>query len=130
MKRLTFAACLIALLWSVVLLPLADAQVAFGLQKFGSFDGGQFDTVNLGDLDLYFSVPIVHKAGRGIPFTYDLNYDSSMSQPVNFGAYSQWQPITNIGGVAVYWGWQGLGPVFTPYLSYTATYSQGTCGMS
>jgi RHS repeat-associated protein len=107
---------------------IAAAQVQLGTQKFGSFGGGEFDTVNLGNLDVHFTVPIIHKAGRGIPFNYDLSYDSSIYQIITVNGQQIWQPLTNVGGVASYWGWQGLGPVFEPYVGYTVTFSTGICG--
>ena len=57
---------------------LASGQVATGTPAFGSYGGGPFDTVNLGNLNVHFSIPILHKAGRGMPFNYDLSYDSSV----------------------------------------------------
>jgi len=63
---------------SLVLLPTSYAQVSTGITPFGSFGGGPFDVVNLGNLNVHFTIPILHKAGRGMPFTYDLSYDSSI----------------------------------------------------
>src|SRR4029078_12285281 len=63
---------------------------------------GPFDSVNLGNLNVHFAVPILHKAGRGIPLAYDLTYDSSIWTPVTVGSTTTWQPATN-------WGWS------TPY---------------
>ena len=60
------------------LVPYSLSQVATGIIPFNSYGGGPFDTVNLGNLNVHFSVPVLHKAGRGIPFVYDLNYDSSI----------------------------------------------------
>jgi hypothetical protein len=60
---------------------VASAQVATGIPPFGSFGGGPFDSVNLGDLNVHFAIPVLHKAGRGMPFIYDLSYDSSLWTP-------------------------------------------------
>jgi RHS repeat-associated protein len=89
---------------------LATAQVSTGTPPFGSFAGGSFDTVNLGNLNTHFAVSLLHKAGRGTPFTYDLNYDSSIWQPVTSGSTTQWQPAQN-------WGWRGSTEVTTGYMS-------------
>ena len=62
----------------VLLTGVASAQIATGTPPFGSFGGGPFDTVNLGNLNVHFAIPVLHKAGRGVPFTYDLSYDSSI----------------------------------------------------
>jgi RHS repeat-associated protein len=106
----------------------SQSQVATGILRFNSYGGGPFDTVNLGNLNVHFSVPVLHKAGRGVPFAYDLNYDSSIYRPVVSNGTSSWQPVTNIGNIASYWGWQGLGPVFSPYAGYQVTYFTNSCG--
>jgi hypothetical protein len=48
---------------------VASAQVATGTTAFGSFGGGPFDTVNLGNLNVHFAVPILNKSGRGTSFS-------------------------------------------------------------
>ncbi|MGA7630598.1 MAG: hypothetical protein WCB11_07510, partial [Terriglobales bacterium] len=45
-----------------------SGQVATGTPPFGSFGGGPFDTVNLGNLNVHFAIPVLNKAGRGLPF--------------------------------------------------------------
>src|SRR5216684_1054598 len=77
----------------------AFGQVATGMPPFGSFGGGPFDTVDLGNLNVHFAIPILHKAGRGLPFNYDLSYDSSVWTPVGSSGSQSWQPAAN-------WGWQ------------------------
>jgi len=59
-------------------------HAATGLQPFGSFSSGPFDIVNNGDLNVHFEIPIVSKAGRGLPF-------SSFS-PSTLWSGSQWYP--------------------------------------
>jgi RHS repeat-associated protein len=119
----------------ILLLPLLSlvryslSQVATGIIPFNSYGGGPFDTVNLGNLNVHFSVPVLHKPGRGIPFVYDLNYDSSIYRPVVSGGTTSWQPVTKVANIASYWGWQGLGPVYSPYATYSVTFSSGTCGI-
>jgi len=39
------------------------------------------DTINLGNLNAHFAVPIFHKTGRGVDFAYDLSYDSAIWYP-------------------------------------------------
>lgn len=100
---------------SILLSSPATAQISIGTPKFGSFDGGQFDTVNLGNLNVHFAIPIVHKAGRGVPLAYDLTYDSSVWSPVTSGSTTSWQPATK-------WGWS------TPWVGaagYIATQETG-----
>ena len=98
----------IAVLWGAI----AGAQVVTGTPPFGSFGGGPFDTVNLGNLNVHFSIPVLRKAGRGMPFTYDISYDSSIwTQGVSNGV-TQWQSVTNLG-------WRGDTEITTGYLSYS-----------
>jgi hypothetical protein len=59
---------------------VASAQVATGFPPFGSFSGGPFDTINNANLNIHFEIPIVSKAGRGLPFNAVLTYDSSIWQ--------------------------------------------------
>ncbi len=90
-------------------------QPATGLPPFGSFSGGPFDTVNNGNLNVHFEIPIINKAGRGLPFTYTLTYDSSVWYP-----YGAWTPVSN-------WGWSAVTAVaLTGYVSYSAA-PQGPC---
>src|SRR5438270_13360656 len=79
---------------------LAQTQPAIGTPAFGSFGGGPFDVVNLGNLNVHFAIPVLHKAGRGMPFNYDLSYDSSVWYPVGSSGNQSWQPLAK-------WGWLG-----------------------
>lgn len=119
------ARCTISLLISATLL-FAQAPET-GAPPFSSTGGGPFDLVNLGDLNVQFSVPIVHKAGRGIPFNYDLTYESSIYEIATVNGHQVWQPIQSVGDVASYWGWQMLGPVVTPYVSYNSSQNTDYC---
>jgi hypothetical protein len=78
-------------------LPLR-AQVATGVPSFSSFGGGPFDTVDEANGNVSFAVPVVSKAGRGMPFTYSLVYNSSVWVPYNSVGTSVWTPVP-------YWGW-------------------------
>jgi RHS repeat-associated protein len=97
------------------------SQVSTGMPPYGSFGGGPFDVVNLGNLNVHFSIPVLHKAGRGTPFTYDLSYDSSIWTPVTSSGVTQWQPATN-------WGWRGITEAQTGYLSYQTSTSKDNFG--
>jgi len=92
--------------------PLAIAQVSIGTPAFSSLGGGPFDTVNLGNFDVHFTIPVVNKAGRGTPFNYNLAYDSSIWTPTPVSGSTVWQPATN-------WGWQGQTEVATGYITYS-----------
>ena len=69
-----FKACSLVML--IFAAAIASSQVATGMPPFSSLGGGPFDTINLGSLNVHFAIPVVHKSGRGMPFTYDLSYDS------------------------------------------------------
>ena len=111
-----FASALIAL----TALP-ASAQVATGVPPFGSFNRDDPDTVNLGNLNVHITIPVLHKAGRGTNFTYDLSYDSSIWYPAGATGYQTWVQIANN------LGWRGQTEVITGYFSYGFSY-QIICG--
>lgn len=87
----------------------ARAQVATGTPPFGSFGGGP-DVINLANLNAHLAVPVVNKAGRGMPFNYTLTYDSSVWYPVVSGSTTSWQPVN-------YWGWGVQTAVTTGYVN-------------
>jgi len=62
-------------------------QVATGNYSYGTFDNKGFDTINVGNLNVYFSIPVLNKAERGSPLQYSLDYNSSI-----------WHPVTTSGG--------------------------------
>ena len=64
------------------------AQPQTGTYTLGAFDTKTFDTINIGNLNVYFSVPVRSKPGRGLPFYYNLAYNSS----IWFPAGTRWQP--------------------------------------
>jgi len=86
------------------------SQVATGTPRFGSFAGESFDTVNLGNLNVHFAVPVFSRAGRGIPFSYVLSYDSSVWNMTSVGGSQTWTPVAS-------WGWRGVTEVTTGYVS-------------
>jgi hypothetical protein len=99
------------LLFLLLATSVVSAQVATGTPPFASLNGGPFDTVNLGNLNVHFSIPIVHKAGRGMPFAYDLGYDNSVWAPAPVGGQQTWQPVFN-------WGWAAQTAIKVGYLSF------------
>jgi len=121
MKRVSlFTLCLVSV--QLILVGLSVGQVAVGTPAFGSFGGGPFDVINLGNLNAHFTIPIAHKAGRGMPFTQgDLTYDTSVWAPVGSIGSQVWMPVTTTGTVGVYWGWEGLSKSGVSYISYTMT---------
>ncbi len=74
----------------------AAGQVATGAPWMGSFGGGP-DVVNLGNLNVNWTIPLVNKPGRGMPFVIAPNVDSSIWYPVSSGSTTTWQPISSFG---------------------------------
>jgi RHS repeat-associated protein len=90
--------CVVVLV-AVFLSPCVSiGQVATGTPPFGSFGGGPFDTINLGNLNVHFAVPVLNKAGRGTPFSYSLGYDNSVWYPSTSNGITSWVYLSN-------WGW-------------------------
>jgi RHS repeat-associated protein len=106
----------VILFMTLGLLGTSFGQVVIGTPPLSSFGGGPFDTVNLGNLNVHFSVPVFTKAGRGTPFSYSLGYDSSVWYPVTSNGVTSWVYLSN-------WGWtvqsHGLGGSITTQ-SFTA----------
>ena len=75
----------------------AVAQVATGTPPFSSLEGGP-DVVNLGNLNVHMAYPVLHKAGRGLPLSFDLTNDSSFWYPATLnGGAVVWNPVTTGG---------------------------------
>ncbi len=92
-------------------------QVATGTPPFGSYAGGP-DVINLANLNSHIDVPIMNKPGRGMAFTYDMVYDSSVWYPVGVSGSQTWQPVWN-------WGWVGQTQAATGFATYI--WRQGSC---
>lgn len=106
------------------------ANEGAGFPSFGSFAGAEFDTINEGNLNIHFSIPVFQKSGRGLSVSAVLTYDSLIWSAVpaprdsngNIVGAAQWRPP-----VATPWGWN-LAPV-AGYVTYTRTQTpSGTCG--
>jgi hypothetical protein len=85
-----------ALLVVVALTEGISGQTATGLPPFGSFSGGT-DTLNNANLNVHFAFPIFSRAGRGLPFSYSLAYDSAV-----------WTPVSGAWSPAAQWGWTNV----------------------
>jgi RHS repeat-associated protein len=106
--RSIFFATLIACTFSFT---VASGQVTTGVIPFGSFSGGAFDTVNNANLDVHFQIPVVSKAGRGLPFHYILSYDNSVWSPLSASGSTAWTPALN-------WGWTNLSEGLPGQITY------------
>src|SRR6266436_642909 len=111
--------CIYALILTSLAVSSALAQVPTGTPQFGTFGGGP-EVINLGNLNVHIPVPLLHKAGRGSDFTYDLSYDTSVWYPVPSGGTATWQFVPN-------WGWRAVTEVAIGYISYTATGPVSAC---
>ena len=89
----------------------ATAQVATGAYAYGTYDNKGFDTINVGSLNDHFSIPVINKAGRGLPFYYNLSYDSSVWFPTSVNGATTWTPVANFG-------WRGDTEIATGYISH------------
>ncbi len=100
------------LLLCLLCAPLASSQAVTGTYPFGTYDSKGIDSINIGNLNAHITIPIVQRAGRGMPFSYALAYDSSVWQIAWSGGSEYWEPVQN-------WGWLGQTVVDTGYLSYS-----------
>jgi hypothetical protein len=84
-----------------------------GLYSFSSFDSRGFDSINIGNLNTHFEIPIVSKQGRGINFSYSLVYDGLVWSPTVANGGTYWTPDSG-------WGFHGqLGSGIIGYLAST-----------
>lgn len=81
----------------------STGQVALGRPPLATLGGDPFDTLNLGNLNVHFEVPVFSKAGRGTPFSYSLGYDSSVWSPATSNGVTSWVRLSN-------WGWYANSP--------------------
>jgi RHS repeat-associated protein len=96
-------------------------QQLTGTPPFGSYTGSP-DLVDLSNLNVHLSMPVLHKAGRALPFTYDLSFDSSIWYPVGSSGSQVWTPTTT-------WGWQGALPTTGGFfINYSYAVYGGSCG--
>jgi RHS repeat-associated protein len=98
----------------------STAQIVVGTPPFGTYGGGPFDTINIANLNAHMIIPVVHKSGRGMPFNFDLAYDTSIWQPVTSNGIPSWQPANS-------WGWASSDLV-VGYVTYQLTITQGCFG--
>ncbi len=71
-----------------------------GLYAFGSFDNRGFDSINIGNLNTHFEIPVVSKPGRGQSFSYRITYDGLVWSAAGASGSEYWQPDPG-------WGFHG-----------------------
>src|SRR5689334_13151356 len=109
-KKSFFTVCAIVILVA----QSAFAQVTGGgFPPYGTFANSDFDTINVGNLNVHLTVPIFSKAGRGLPISYSMSYDNSIWTPVAISNWAwKWVPATsNVG-------WRATGDL-TDSVTYT-----------
>ncbi len=86
-----------------------------GAYNHATLDNRGFDQVNVGNLNVRFSIPLISKAGRGLPFNYALQYEGLIWAPVAANGTTTWVPDPN-------WGFTGTlnGNGFLGYMTYTS----------
>lgn len=97
----------IAFLLVVVALPsIGYGQGAsIGTPTFGSLQSGNVDSVNLQNLNVNLTIPIVNHPGRGLGFQYSLAYNSLFWTFIP-GSSAAWKPVSVLN-----LGWISEGPV-------------------
>ena len=107
-----------ALICAIALLASASAfgdEIQRGASPpFGSMSAGVFDKVNNANLNVHFAIPVLVKAGRGLPLNYLLTYDNMVWRYNN----NVWNPVTQ-------WGWRGITETLLGVVTYDQT--QGSC---
>ena len=93
-------------------------QVATGTYTYGTFDNKGFDTINVGNLNVFLAVPILNKSGRGLAFRYNLQYNNSVWTPAVVNGSTVWQPAN---------GWNVDTNVLTGYVQDSTETGTVTC---
>jgi RHS repeat-associated protein len=104
----------------VCLAPAAHAQLGF--PPFGSFQPGGFDSVNLQNLNVNFSIPIMSSSGRGIGLSYSMS-NNSLIWNNYFGAWYT-TSLDATGNPVIGWTVSGITGAVTN--SAFATFSCGS----
>ncbi|MBS1801304.1 MAG: hypothetical protein JSS95_15945, partial [Acidobacteria bacterium] len=92
------ALVILTTLFGVAAIHSATAQTpATGLYSFGSFDNRGFDSINIGNLNIHFEIPLVSKPGRGVNFDYRMVYDSLHWTPSLVSGTQTWAPGDGFG---------------------------------
>ncbi|QNI35461.1 RHS repeat-associated core domain-containing protein [Edaphobacter albus] len=75
----------------------AQSNPGTGLYTWGSFDSRGFDTINIGNLNIHFEIPLVRKPGRGLNFDYRMVYDGLHWAPALVSTSQSWVPGDGFG---------------------------------
>ena len=121
-SRLTFWVLLLWLAVSPSVFTVAQSAPTTGIPPLSTTAGSVFDVVNLANLNSHFAIPVFSRPGKGISFSYNLNYDSLVWQVTqDSGGALHWAPMPN-------WGWSGSTQPTTGYVTYTYSETTVVCG--
>jgi RHS repeat-associated protein len=88
----------------LVCLAVLTGRIAYGqtiitgTPPFGTFTQGSIDTVDVGNLNVHVTIPILHKAGRGIPLNLSITYENSIWYAYDGSSWSLVSTNTNPSG--------------------------------
>src|SRR5580704_3161170 len=88
------------------LVGLAEGQINPGTPSFSAYDGGQYDTINLQNLNVSLNVPVMSKSGA-FPFQFGLSGGDSYVSVNNSAITPGILPTPladNVNGVLGYYG--------------------------
>lgn len=93
-----------------------------GPYPFASFDNRGFDSINLGNNNIRFTIPIVSTPGRGLGFNYAIQYEGLIWNPVNDGVNTTWTPAPT-------WGFTGIlnGTAFSGFMTHDTQINTDAC---
>ena len=76
------------------------AQTTTGTLPFSTMSGGPIDSINVSNLNVHLTIPVLRKAGRGLPFSYDLYFDNSawFKQGTQWNHSAWWGANDVVGG--------------------------------
>jgi RHS repeat-associated protein len=89
--------CLLIVILFAVAVENTPGQVVTGLPPYSSIAGGPADNINLANLNVHLTFPVLHKSGRGLPVSMDLTYDTTFWYPASNGVNLYWNPILTGG---------------------------------
>jgi len=108
-------------------MPAFGQTTATGVPPFTSMSGGP-DQVNLANLNVHQVIPVLHKAGRGLPLIFDITYDTTIwYQLQGSGGQMYWAPLptagwsqspANVGMLDYSYTFDNLGDVFYSGFTY------------
>lgn len=93
-----------------------------GAYPFASFDNRGFDSINLGNNNIRFTIPIVSSVGRGLAFNYAIQYEGLIWNPVANGSTTAWVPDPT-------WGFTGLlnGTALSGFMTHEQQINTDAC---